>query len=248
MKNDADNHIQQLVDEFLFAKDLPSGEEQSCPYLPDRVAVNQGFAIESLPTDVYQALMERGFRRSGQAVYRPVCNDCSMCRPIRVPVQEFTPSRSQRRIWRRNSDIKVDLATGIEPSRSKWELFRDYVDHQHDDTMSTEYDDFVNFLYTTPTRSVEFSYRLEERLVGVSIADMCPDVLSTVYMFFDPALRRRSLGTYSILWEIDYCQRHDISHYYLGFHVAGARTMDYKARFRPCEFLDKHFVWRRFED
>ncbi|MEE9296684.1 MAG: arginyltransferase [Phycisphaerae bacterium] len=248
MKSDAHDCTQRIVDDFLAAKNLPAGAEHPCPYLPDRVSVNQGFVIDRLGPNIYRALMDRGFRRSGQVIYRPACHGCRMCRQIRVPVNDFAPSRSQRRIWRRNHDISVNIATPIEPSTKKWELFRSYVEQQHDNTMSTDYDDFVSFLYTSPTESVEFSYRVGVRLIGVSIADLCPDAVSSVYMFFDPACRQRSLGTFSILWEIDYCRRHDMSYYYLGFHVAGSRTMAYKARFKPCETLDDAFVWHRIEE
>ncbi len=239
--------IRLLIDEFLASDDLSPSDEHPCPYLPDRTARDLGFAIDELPSELYHAFLDRGFRRSGQIVYRPDCPDCSLCTQIRVPVDRFLPSRSQRRVWRRNRDVNVSPTTTLQPTQDKWRLFHTYVHHQHDDTMPTAYDDFRRFLYSSPTRTVEFTYRLRSRTVGISIADRCPEALSSVYMFFDPQHHRRSLGTYSILWEIDYCRRHHIPYYYLGFYVPGSPNMAYKANFKPHELLDDDFTWRIIE-
>ena len=243
----AENHspIEHLVDQFLAEQSLPTGEEHACPYLPDLKARNEGFVIHELPGSVYRALLDRGFRRSGQLVYRPACDTCRECRQIRVPVSDFVPSRSQRRVRRKNSDIDVTLSDNPTPTRAKWRLFHNYVTRRHRGQMSSDYDTFVDFLYASPTASTELSFRLQDRLVSVSIVDVCRDGLSSVYVYFDPDLPARSLGTLSALWEIDYCRRTGIPYYYLGFYVVGSKSMAYKARFMPHELLDGSFVWRR---
>jgi len=162
-----------------------------------------------------------------------------------VPVETFRMTRSQRRVWRRNRDISVTLEEPSEPTPDKHRLFISYVLAQHDGQMPHDYDDFVRFLYDSPTETREFVYRLEGRVVGLSLVDHCPDALSSVYMYYDPAVARRSLGTFSILWEIEFCRRYGISHYYLGYHVAGSPKMEYKARFGPHELLDDAFRWNR---
>ncbi len=244
MSANEDTTTHRLVDRFLAEQALPVDEDRDCPYLPDQTARNEGFAVEDLDAGIYGALMDRAFRRSGQVVYRPACARCRQCRPLRVPVVTFSRSRSQQRVWRGNSDLRVSVTKEPNPTQLKWKLFSDYVDDQHDEAMSTEYDDFLRFLYTSPTETWEFAYRVGRRLLGVSIADRCPGALSTVYMFFDPALRRRSLGTFSILWELDYCRRYGIPYYYLGYYVSGSRKMNYKTNFKPCELLGGDFVWR----
>jgi arginine-tRNA-protein transferase len=96
---------------------------------------------------------------------------------------------------------------------------------------------FETFLYDSPLPSVEFRYHVGGRLIGVSVVDGCPGGLSSVYMYFDPDFRLRSLGTFSVLWEIAHCRRAGLAYYHLGYYVAGSRTMAYKARFRPNEIL-----------
>ena len=109
--------------------------------------------------------------------------------------------------------------------------------------MTGSLEEFDDFLYTSPVDTLEFKYYLGRRLVGVSLVDRSPRSLSSVYMYFDPDHSRRSLGTYSILWEIDYCRRSGILYYYLGFYVADCRAMAYKARFRPCAVLEDRRHW-----
>jgi len=237
--------VGELLDEFLSSKALPASDDFACPYLPEQQARSQGFAIDSIAGSVYRALLDRNFRRSGRVIYRPVCPACSACRQLRIRTAEFKPTRSQRRVLRRNADANVAPIRRPVPTTDKWELFHRYVMQRHGQLMASDYESFVDFLYSRTIEYMEFDYRLGDRLIGVSVADICEEALSSVYMFFDPDLGRRSLGTFSILWEIDYCRMSGIPYYYLGFHVAGARTMEYKARFKPHEVLEDGGGWRR---
>jgi len=216
--------------------------EQPCPYLPGRNARSELYLTDQLTGAAYERLLARGFRRSGRIVYRPRCRACKECRQIRVLAPEFELSRSMRRIMRQNSDVAVEVGKP-EPSDEKFDLYQRYLEGQHDGSMSRSYDAFRDFLYDSPLSTFEFRYRLDGRLVGVSILDRCPKGLSSVYMYYDPDLPRRSLGTFSILWEIAECRRRDLRYYYLGYYVAGSRTMAYKARFRPAEILVDDNRW-----
>lgn len=232
-----------VVAGFLANNDLPTSTPTDCPYLPDRLACSEGFTIDG-PMDgaVYRALMDRGFRRSGQVFYRPHCPGCQRCIPIRVPVASFAPTRSMRRIWRRNMDVTVTAEAAI-PTDEKHALFGRYLAAQHDGMMTSDRTSFESFLYDPVIERVDFCYRLGRRLVGVSMADRVPGALSSVYMCFDPAEQRRSLGTYSVLWELEHCREQDMRHYYLGYYIQGSRTMSYKARFQPSEILDATGRW-----
>lgn len=235
--------VQTAIDQFLSEHSLPASDESACPYLPDQLSSSEGFFVEDFPGEVYQALLDRNFRRSGQLIYRPVCASCRACRQIRLPVADFRMSRSQRRVRRQNDDVSVILSSKPQPSDEKWEMFRSYLDERHDDTMPSTYEVFVDFLYASPVESIEFSYRVDGRLIAVSIADVCPDALSSVYAYFDPAESKRSPGTLSVLSEIEYCRRMGLTYYYLGYYVAGSKTMEYKARFGPHELLDDACGW-----
>ncbi|MFH0983767.1 MAG: arginyltransferase [Planctomycetota bacterium] len=228
--------IQKWVDVFLAEAELQVSPPSPCPYLPDRDDWVEFFYVEELSPAVYEALMNRGFRRNGFIVYRPVCEKCRECRQIRVPVAEFKASKSMRRVWRRNQDLAVEIGPP-EPTLEKLQLFRRYLEGRHDGTMTGSAEEFHGFLYASPVSTLEVRYSLGKRLVGVSLLDAGPCALSSVYMFFDPHDHQRSLGTFSILWEIEHCRRAGLPYYYLGFYVGAARVMAYKARYRPCEML-----------
>jgi len=232
----------RLAAKFLREQPLPMGAEHDCPYLPGRIARCEGFYAEELHPEVYAALMDHGFRRSGKVIYRAACPSCTACRQLRVPVADFHPSRSQRRVLRRNQDIEV---TVDRPSltKEKWLLFAAYLDAQHDRTMPRSLEALADFLYNSSVGTVEIAYRLGEELVAVSLADRSREALSSVYVYFAPQHGHRSLGTFSALWEIEYCRRLGIPYYYLGYYVADAKTMNYKVRFQPCEILDEGGTW-----
>lgn len=216
--------------------------EQPCPYLQGRSARSELYLAADLTGATYETLLAHGFRRSGRIVYRPRCRACHECRQIRVLVDHFQPTRSMRRIVRRNSDSIVDVC---EPAATdeKFELYQRYLRQQHDGSMSRSYEAFREFLYDSPLSTLEATYRVGNRLIGVSILDRCPKGLSSVYMYYDPQVAERSPGTFSIIWEIEECRRRKLPYYYLGYYVAGSKTMAYKARFRPAEILVDDHRW-----
>jgi arginine-tRNA-protein transferase len=220
--------------------------EAPCPYLPGIQARSEAYAVEQLNGTVYERLLARGFRRSGFIVYRPRCRTCRECHSIRIAADQFVPSRSMRRIWRRNADVRVDLGKP-EPTNEKFELFCRYLDAQHDETMDRSYESFCDFLYDSPMDTLEFRYRIGNRLIGLGLADRWSRGLSSVYMYFDPGFSDRSLGTFSVLWEVEFCRSEGLPYYYLGYYVAGSGKMAYKSRFRRNEILvgdDRWVVFR----
>jgi arginine-tRNA-protein transferase len=231
------------VEDFLRREQLETGEATPCPYLPDRTALTIGFQlVGTMDGCVHRAFIDRGFRRSGLVFYRPTCGACRMCIPIRVPVATFQRTRSMRRVWRKNMDVGA-VVDEPRPTDEKRELFARYLAFKHDGTMTGNRETFESFLYNAPVPAIEVSYWIGKRLAGVSLLDILPGAVSSVYMFFDPADAKRGLGTYSVLWEIEYCRTQGIAYYYLGYFVPGSKTMDYKARFRPAEILDSANQW-----
>jgi arginine-tRNA-protein transferase len=210
--------------------------ESPCPYLSNRRSRSEAYYFDTIKGAQYEWLMARGYRRSGRVVYRPRCRGCDECKQIRIPVERFEPSKSMRRIRRRNADVVVACASP-EPTDEKYDLFTSYLNHQHDEAMPRGRDAFLDFLYLSPLESVEFVYRLGNRIVGVSLADCCPGGLSSVYCYFDPGFAERSLGTFSVLWEVEHCREQGLAFYYMGYYVADCPAMAYKIRFRPSEVL-----------
>lgn len=233
--------------EFCYVAGLPlplvRGERHPCSYLPGREAAELFLPVRLNDIATYQRLLEYGFRRAGMLFYRPDCPTCSACVPIRVPVERFRPSRSQRRVLRRNADVEIELGTPRSDDQ-RWELFVRYQRHQHDGEMLRTREDFERFLCESPIETVEMAYRIDGRLVGVGIVDVCPQALSSVYMYFDPVCARRSLGVFSGLCEIEECRRRGLPYWYLGYWIRGCRKMEYKDRFAPCERLDADGAWR----
>ncbi len=210
--------------------------EFPCPYLPGKLARNEAYGVDKLDGALYEQLLCVGFRRSGHMVYRPRCRNCNECRQLRVPIATFQRTKSMNRVWHRNIDVQVSIGEPV-PTEDKYQLFVRYLDSQHDCTMARTFESFCEFLYAASTETMELCYWLGDRLIGVSLADLCPQGLSSVYMFFDTDQRRRSLGTFSILWEMEYCRQQGLQYYYLGYYVAKSDTMDYKARFKPNQVL-----------
>jgi len=225
---------------------IPPGPEHDCPYLTDKQAAERAFRLQEAPEGLYKHLMDFGWRRSGSIVYKPACQGCAECVPIRVAVREFKPNRSQRRAWKRNADI--DGRVGAPRSTTeKFDLFVRYQRSRHTGEMCTIRGEFEQFLYRSPVRTIEAEFRLDGRLVGAAIADRDGAALSAVYTWFDPDLDDRSLGTWAILWFIEYAKREGLAYYYLGYHVRECRKMNYKVNFGPYELGDSAGGWRKAE-
>ncbi len=213
-----------------------------CSYLPDRLARHQTLLAGDLPPGVYHALMDLNFRRLGDLVYRPACDGCAECRQIRVPVARFTPSRAQRRCLARNADV-VGSTGAPALTDEKADLYRRYLGGRHDGQMDGSAEELERFLYASGVRSIETCYRLDGRLVAVGIVDVEPQALSAVYCYFDPDEPRRGLGVLNVLRLIEEARRRAVPWVYLGYFVAGSRTMAYKSGYRPCEALTPDGRW-----
>ena len=225
---------------------LYAGPTHRCAYLPGRVAKDV-FAIDpGVDSAAYQQMMDAGYRRSGRVFYRPTCDGCRECVPIRVPVAEFAASKSQRRVQRRNEDVRVEIARPRATDR-KWEIFAAYQAAAHDGKMCDERADFERYLYDSPIDTLEFTYWVGRRLAGVGIVDACPGCLSSVYFYYDPVEAKRSLGVFSALREIEECRARRLPYWYIGFYVRGCAAMSYKAGYRPYELLGEGGEWRRAE-
>lgn len=185
----------------------------------------------------YEAAMGIGMRRSGSLVYRPLCAGCRRCQPLRVDVEKFAPSRSQRRVQKRcDGRFTIEVVRPILDDEHL-ALYGRYQADQHDkDGQAVDDESYARFLVETVADTWELSWRDERgALVAVGIIDVVSDGISTVYFYWDPALRDLSLGVYSALWEIDLCRRWGKRYYYLGYLVRGSRTMSYKAHFGAGE-------------
>ena len=213
--------------------------EHPCGYWPERIARDLVLdpADPMLPA-LYEPALAMGFRRSGLHVYRPNCVGCQACTPVRIPIDRFVPSRSQRRCLARNADLQVSVQPALR-SDETFALYRSYVGARHagggmDDPSHQDFDAFLACSWS-PTAFLEM--RLGHELLAVAVTDVMPDSLSAVYTFFATQHAARSLGTFAILAQIEHARREGLQFLYLGFWLDGHPKMHYKQSFRPLQIL-----------
>jgi len=233
----------EVIRQRLAESGIRPGPEQPCPYLAGRTARNIVLRYSRPAPGVYHSLMDLNFRRSGTIVYRPACQHCQQCQALRVPADEFRPNRVQRRCWRRNQDLNIQVGF-LEPSAEKYELYRRYQQERHDRQLNESWDAFVDFLYRSPMETVEVTLRQAGQLLAVNIVDAEPQAFSMVYTYFAPHARSRSLGVFNILWTIDLARRAGAPYVYLGYYIRDCRKMNYKIHFLPCELLAPDGQWQ----
>ncbi len=219
-----------------------------CSYLPGKLARSQVATPSYLiDTRVYSALVNAGFRRSGAFTYRPYCDHCRACVPVRVIVKAFAPTRSQRRAWKQHSNLTaqmMDLKFNLE----HYALYRQYQSSRHPgggmDQDSRE--QYSHFLLQSNVSTYQVEFREDGVLRMVSIIDELDDGLSSVYTFFDTSDPNTSFGTYNVLWQIEEARRLKLDYIYLGYWIAKSRKMNYKTNYRPLEGL-QNGEWQPME-
>ena len=226
-----------------------------CPYLPGR---EERKVFAHLPLSdgpgVNDALTQVGFRRSQNIAYRPACETCDACISARIPAGDYPFSRSQRRVLDKNADLSRHLVEA-EATMEQFDLLRRYLlaRHAQGGMADMTWPDYVAMVEDTAVRTHLIEYRLPSGdggpgdLVACVLVDILGDGLSLVYSFYEPAMTKRSLGSFVILDHVIQARVAELAYVYLGYWVPGSPKMDYKARYRPIEVL-KLGGWLRMNE
>jgi arginine-tRNA-protein transferase len=192
-------------------------------------------------TDTYAKLIQQGYRRNGNFIYRPDCAHCHACIPVRVPVKSFHPNRTQRRTWKRYQHLQVTRhSLYFDPMH--FSLYQRYQKSRHPGggmelDEQNGYEQYRNFFLHSTIDSFLVTFHEDQHLRMVSIIDQLPDGLSSVYTFFDPDITGASYGTFNILWQIMQCRDDQLPYLYLGYWIKNNQKMRYKANFQPLQLL-----------
>lgn len=219
--------------------------EHGCSYLDNRLA-RTVFVDPKAQIDLsaYSTLSDLGFRRSGEHIYRPDCSTCSACISVRIPVDLFRLSKSQRRILNRNKDLTISFPYP-EDTDEYYQLYEHYIEARHEDgdMYPPSREQFRAFLIQGQQDSRFMEFRLDGQLIAVCVVDHLLQGLSAIYTFFDPDFADRSPGKLAILSLIGRARELQLPYLYLGYWVRGCRKMDYKIAYRPIELLiDGHWA------
>jgi arginine-tRNA-protein transferase len=185
-------------------------------------------------------LVERGWRRFGPEYFRPICRGCLECVSLRIPVREFKFSKSQRRVVRKCESVTVEIGIPRADAErvalyQKWHAAREDACGWQANPLDEE--GYRRQFCFPHACGREMTYRCDGRLVGVGLVDEMPASLSSTYFYFDPDFAKLSLGVYSALCEISLAIQLGKQYVYLGYRVAGCKSLTYKSAFRPHELL-----------
>jgi arginine-tRNA-protein transferase len=219
---------------------LVHDEQITCPYLLDRTArLPLRLPLVRLSRVQLDQRLRHGERRQGRLVYRTQCPSCTACEAIRIPVQAYCPSRTERRVLRRGQrviDTEIGVVTSDEPRAALYNRHKIGRGLANDgDPLSPS--GYSAVLADTCCESFELRYRVDDALIGVAIVDRAESALSAVYCYYDPDYAHLSPGVYSILYQLELCRRWGLEHLYLGLTIDACKAMSYKRRYLPHERL-----------
>jgi len=225
---------------------------RQCDYLPEQESRMVYAEADGLDAANYLALINQGWRRFGYWLFRPECPKCRACQPIRVPVAQYKPNRSQRRIIKENSPIIRLVVDTPSIDESRVNLYFEHHKYRaetrswRDVDLESTLDSIKNFI-VSPIPVQEWAYYLDDELVAISYVDQVPDGYSGIYFYHSPKYRHLSLGNWICISMILRAQEMKLDYVYFGYYVKGNISMEYKAAFAPNQILEADGSWQSFK-
>lgn len=210
-----------------------------CSYLEGQQASTVFVAPEThIDTPLFTRLAEMGFRRSGTHIYRPQCQQCHACTPVRLPVDDFVANRNQLRCLKRNEDLNIRVLSSID-NDACYALYEKYLNARHydGDMYPPDREQYQSFLCVPWPDTFYLAFYQDEKLLAIAVCDRFLNATSAVYTFFDPDEHKRSLGVYAVLSQIARAQLEGLDYVYLGYWIKNCQKMSYKTQYRPIELF-----------
>ncbi len=218
--------------QFGISKEFP------CSYLDNKQERLLIAIEEQLNTpEGYTWLMSQGFRRSGDQIYRPHCVNCKACQSIRLPVSEFTASKSQKRLLKKNKHFTINISH--QQQDNYYPLYQAYINAIHNDgaMYPPNYEQYQTFLSCHLTKQYFIETWDNDTLISVAVTDELLNGLSAVYTFYHPDYKKSALGVFSILQQIEIAKKFNKEFLYLGYQIDACKKMNYKNRYFPYQQL-----------
>lgn len=220
---------------------------EKCPYIDGLIAVNENFIVKELEEEDQEALLSFGYRHFGEVFFRPLCKHCLCCISIRIPVQQYKPSKSDRRLFHRNRNLTVDLTDPI-PGKDAFALYNKHK-RRFKRQVSESYKQYIDSLYHPFPFNKMLTIKEGERLVAVSHLDVTANAISAVYCYYDPIKDAHySPGKFAILKEIEMAKQMGMKWLYLGYFIPQNRHTNYKILYKPNQLLTEESQWVDYLD
>jgi len=216
--------------------------DSNCPYLEDRLFSSKNFIINLIDEEGLESLLGSGYRHFGEYFFKPQCNDCNECRPIRVPVKDFLFSRSEKRVINKNNKFIIKFIEKPVPNLSYFNLYKEHKRRFKEQEVES-YENWVSSFFSNFKSNHLMEIRDGEILVGVTHLDVTSKIVSAVYCYWNENYSSYSPGKFSILKGIQYAVEIGAEYYYLGYYIKDNKHMSYKANYKPYQLL-KDGVWQ----
>lgn len=215
--------------------------DYECAYIPDNTVRMNYKYVQNATKEFNTAVIHRGWRRFGRYYFHPICEGCNECKSLRIHVNQFTMTKSQKKAKSRNKDTQIIVQ---KPTISqmhielynKYHNFKSQKDGWKQKSISSR-DYMENFVEGAGEFGKEVLYIKDQKLIGVDLIDVMEDGISSIYFFYDPDYARLSLGTYSLIYQIELAKILDLEWIYLGYWVDGCQAFAYKPNFKPQQIL-----------